>query len=43
MTLGCTGSSLLLRLSLVIAGKGYFPVAICGLLIEVASLGEHGV
>ena len=41
---GCAGSSLLCRLSLVVASEGYSPVALCGLIIVVASLvGEHGL
>ena len=34
---GCTGSSLLHELSLVVASRGYSPVAVGGLLIVVAS------
>ena len=38
---GCSGSLLLLRLSLVVS-RGYFLVVVCGLLIAVASLvSEH--
>ena len=41
---GCTGSLLLCRLSLVVASRGYSPVAVCRLLIAAASLiPEHGL
>ena len=38
---GCAGSSLLSGLSLVAAGRGYGIVAVCRLLIVVASLVKH--
>ena len=39
---GCAGSSLMLRLSLVVASRGYSLVAVHGLLIVVAFLvAEH--
>ena len=37
-TFGCAGSLLLHRLSLAAASRGCSPVAVCGLLIAVASL-----
>ena len=41
---GCAGLLLLCRLSLVAASRGYSLVAVCGLLIAVASLiAEHGL
>ena len=44
MIFGCVGSSLLRGLSLVAASGGYSLFAVCGLLIEVASLVvEHGL
>ena len=40
----CTGSSVLVGFSLVAASRGYSLVAVCGLLIVVASLiVEHGL
>ena len=38
---GCAGSSLLCRLFLVAASGGFSVVAVCSLLIAVASLVEH--
>ena len=41
---GCAGSSLLWGLSLVMPNRGYFLVAVLGLLITVASVVvEHGL
>ena len=41
LSFGCTGSSLLLGLSLVVVSRGYTVavVVVCGLLPAVASLG----
>ena len=41
---GCTGFPLLFRLSPVVVSRGYFLVAVGGLLIAMASLAaEHGL
>ena len=41
---GCSGSSLLIRLSLVVSSRGYSLVAVHGLLIAVAPLvAENGL
>ena len=41
---GCAGSLLLCCLFLVVASRGYSLVAVCGLLIAVASLvAQHGL
>ena len=42
LTFGSAGSSLLCGLSLVVASGGCCLVAVCGLLLAVASL-EHGL
>ena len=40
--LGCAGSSLLNKLSLVVESKGYSLVSVCRLLIAVTFVAEQG-
>ena len=41
--MGCAGSSLLNRLSLVVESKGYSLVSVCRLLIAMTFVAEHGL